>query len=181
MHYDLIIRPFDRDYSFIEDICKNSESLYKIAKCEILPMKMLPESLLLSPKSLLAKLLMKKRKMVYLSDLLGELKRHFTYNSKKIVLIILPHYILGFGDGLAGLTPESNFSIVSTYSIDERYLSKACVGISLHEIGHIFGLKHCRNEGCLMKAPCKPKNFYNGVYKFCEKHENELVHMKTRK
>jgi len=106
MHYNLIIQPFDCDYGFIEDICKNSELLYKIRKCEILPRKMLPEYLLLSPKSFLAKFFMRKRKMVYLDDLLGELKKHFTYDSKKIILVILPHYVLGFGDGLVGLTPS---------------------------------------------------------------------------
>jgi len=181
MHHNLIVQPFDCDYDFIEDICENSELLYKIRKCEILPRKMLPEYLLLSPKSLLAKFLMRKRKMVYLDDLLGELKKHFVYDSKKIILVILPHYVLGFGDGLAGLTPEPNLSIVSTYGINERYSSKACVGIGLHEIGHNLGLKHCRSEGCLMKAPCKPKNFYNGVYRLCKEHENELIRIEKRK
>ena len=181
MHYNLIIQPFGCDYDFIEDICKNSESLYKILKCEISPKKMLPEYLLLSPKGLLAKFFMRKRKMVYLGDLVEEVKRHFPGDSKKIILVILPHYVLGFGDGLTGLTPKPNLSIVSTYGIDEHLLSKACVGISLHEIGHNLGLKHCRSEGCLMKSPCKPKNFSNGIYKFCEKHENELIHMKRRK
>ena len=181
MHHNLIVQPFDCDYDFIEDICENSELLYKIRKCEILPRKMLPEYLLLSPKSLLAKFLMRKRKMVYLDDLLGELKKHFVYDSTKIILVILPHYVLGFGDGLAGLTPEPNLSIVSTYGINERYSSKACVGIGLHEIGHNLGLKHCRSEGCLMKAPCKPKNFYNGVYRLCKEHENELIRIEKRK
>lgn len=182
MHYNLIIQPFDCDYGFIEDICKNSELLYKIRKCEArAPRKMLPEYLLLSPKSFLAKFFMRKRKMVYLDDLLGELKKNFTYDSKKIILVILPHYVLGFGDGLAGLTPEPNLSIVSTYGINERYLSKACEGIGLHEIGHNLGLKHCRSEGCLMKAPCKPKNFYNGVYRLCKEHEHELMRMEARK
>ena len=119
--------------------------------------------------------------MVYLDDLQGELKKHFTYDSKKIILAILPHYVLGFGDDLAGLTLEPNLSIVSTYGVDERYLSKACVGISLHEIGHNLGLRHCRREGCLMKTPCKPKNFYNGVYSLCKEHENKLMQIKTRK
>ena len=181
MQYHLVIQPFSRDYDFIEDICRNSKSLYKIKRVEILPRKMLPEYLLLSPKSLLAKLLMRKRKMIYLDDLLGELKKHFTYDSKEIILAILPHYVLGFGDDLAGLTLEPNLSIVSTHGIDERYLSEACVGISLHEIGHNLGLRHCKSEGCLMKAPCKPKNFYNGVYRLCKEHENKLMRMETRK
>ncbi len=181
MRFHLIIQPFYHDYDFIEDICKNSKSLYKIMKVETLPKIMLPKHLLLSPKSPLAKFFMRKRKMIYLDDLLGELKKHFTYDSKKTILAILPHYILGFGDDLAGLTPEPNLSIVSTYGINERHLTKACVGISLHEIGHSLGLRHCKIKGCLMKAPCKPKNFYNGVYQLCKEHENKLIHMETQK
>ncbi len=171
MQYHLIIQPFDCDYDFLEDICRNSKLLFKIKKVEILPRKTFPEYLLLSPKSLLAKFFMRKRKMIYLNDLLGELKKHFTYDSKKMILAILPHFILGFGSDIAGLTLEPNLSIVSTYGINERYLSNACVGISLHEIGHNLGLRHCRSEGCLMKAPCKPKNFYDGVYRLCKEHK----------
>jgi hypothetical protein len=175
MQYHLIIQPFDCDYDFLEDICRNSKSLYKIKMVEILSRKMLPEYLLLSPKSLLAKFFMRKRRMIYLNDLLEELKKHFPCDSKKMILAILPHFILGFGGDLAGLTLEPNLSIVSTYGINERYLSKACVGISLHEIGHNLGLRHCRSEGCLMKAPCKPKNFYKGVYRLCKEHEKMLA------
>ncbi|HDN05370.1 MAG TPA: hypothetical protein ENF90_00060 [Candidatus Bathyarchaeota archaeon] len=118
---------------------------------------------------------MKRKRMIYLDDLLNELKKHFTYNSKEIILVILPHYILGFGEDLMGLTPERNLSIVSTYGMKKQHLPEACVGISLHEIGHNLGLEHCGNQGCLMKAPCKPKNFYNGVYRLCEEHRKQLI------
>lgn len=37
---------------------------------------------------------MREGKMVYLDDLLGELKKHFTYNVKEMILAILSHYIL---------------------------------------------------------------------------------------
>ena len=74
-----------------------------------------------------------------------------------------------------GLTPERNLSIVSTYGMKKQHLPEACVGISLHEIGHNLGLEHCGNQGCLMKAPCKPKNFYNGVYRLCEEHRKQLI------
>jgi len=174
MQYHLIIQLFDCDYDFVADIMVYSESLYKTKTAEILPRRNLPEYLLLSPKSLLAKFFMKERKMVYLDDLQRHLKKHFAYDSKRVILVILPHFILGFGDELAGLTLKLNLSIVSTYGIHKRHFSKVCVGISLHEIGHSLGLGHCKSEGCLMKAPCKPKNFYNGVYKFCKDHENRV-------
>lgn len=181
MQHHLIIQPLDRNYDFLEDIHRYSQSLYKIERTEICPTKILPEYLLLSPKSLLEKLIMGKRKKIYFEDLLGEVKKHFSYDSKKILLAILPHYVLGFGDDLTGLSLEPNLSIVSTYGLNERYLSQACVGISLHEIGHNLGLTHCRNKGCLMKVPCRPKNFHNGVYRFCKQHENELMCIEAKK
>ena len=174
MKYHLNIQPFDFDYDFLEDIRWNSKSLYKIKTVSVLPRKILPPYLLLSPKSLLAKFFMRKRKMIYLDDLLKELEKYLTNDPEIMFLAILPHYVLGFGESLVGLTPKLNLSIVSTYGIKRRYLSEASVGISLHEIGHNLGLKHCRNKGCLMKTPCKPKNFYDRVYRLCKEHEKKI-------
>jgi predicted Zn-dependent protease len=172
--YRLIIQPFDSSYDFLEDIIANAKSIYKIRVAEIVEERRLPEKILLKPKSMLAKFFMKDRRMVYLNDLMGELKRLFCTSPKTILLAILPHYILGLGEGFVGLTPEQNISIVSTYNIDKKHLFRACVGISLHEIGHNIGLRHCNVKGCLMKAPCKPENFYKGVYMLCEKHQLEV-------
>ncbi|MEM3785172.1 MAG: hypothetical protein QW667_05450 [Candidatus Bathyarchaeia archaeon] len=174
MKSHLILQPFDHDYDFLEEISVNSTLLFKIRKVEILPRKNFPETLLLSPRSLLAKFLMKKKKMVYLDDLMKELRGQFSYNLEKMVLAIIPHFILGFGENFIGLTLEHGISIVSTYGLGGKYFSKACVGISLHEIGHNLGLKHCGNKDCLMKAPCKPKNFHKGTYQLCKDHERIL-------
>lgn len=170
----LIIQPFDFSYGFLEDISANAKAIYKIETVEIAASRTLPERILLKPRSLLAKLFMKGRRMVYLNDLLDELKRLFYVHPGTILLAILPHYVLGLGESLVGLTPEQNISVVSTYSINKKYLFKACVGISLHEIGHNLGLKHCKVTCCLMKAPCKPENFYEGVYMLCRKHQIEV-------
>ncbi|MEM3577314.1 MAG: hypothetical protein QXX51_02520 [Candidatus Bathyarchaeia archaeon] len=172
--YRLIIQPFDFCYGFLKDISVNAKSIYKIEVVEIAANRALPERILLKPRSLLAKFFMKGRKMVYLNDLVDELKRLFCIHPRTILLAILPHYVLGLGENLVGLSPEPSISIVSTYSINKKHLFKACVGISLHEIGHNLGLKHCKVKGCLMKAPCKPENFYEGVYMLCRKHQLEV-------
>lgn len=174
MKYNLIIQPFDVSYGFLEDVSVNSKAIYKIRTVKIAQEKTLPEHIFLKPKSLLAKFFMKERKMVYLNDLLNELKKHFHIHPETILLVILPHYVLGLGESLVGLTAESNISIVSTYSINKKHLSKAGAGISLHEIGHGLGLKHCKVKSCLMKAPCKPKNFYDGVYTLCKEHQLQI-------
>jgi hypothetical protein len=172
--YRLVIQPFDFSYGFLDDIGARSKSLYKIGIVEVAAKKTLPESILLKPKSLLAKFFMKGRKVICLNDLLDELKEHFHAHPGTIFLAILPHYVLGLGEGMLGLTPERNISIVSTYNIDKKHLSEVGVGISLHEIGHGFGLKHCKVKGCLMKTPCKPKSFYDGVYTLCKEHQLKI-------
>lgn len=171
MEYNLIIQPFDCDYRFLEDISVKSKSLYKIKFVEVATRKTLPEHVFLKPKSLLAKFFMKERKMVYLNDLMEELKQHFRARPRTIFLAILPHYVLGLGESFLGLTSERSISIVSTYGINKKHFSEVGVGISLHEIGHSFGLDHCRVKECLMKTPCKPKNFYEGTYMFCREHQ----------
>lgn len=172
--YKLIIQPFDFNYSFIENIAAIAKAIYKISIVEIAAKRTLSERILLKPKSLLAKFFMKGGKIVYLNDLLDELKRVFCIHPRTVLLAILPHYVLGLGESFVGLTLEPGISIVSTYSFNEKHLFKACVGISLHEIGHNLGLKHCKVKGCLMKAPCKPQNFYKGIYMLCKKHQIEV-------
>jgi predicted Zn-dependent protease len=174
MKYNLAIQPFDASYGFLENISAESKNLYKVANIEIAPMKVLPDNILLKPKSLLAKFFMKERKMIYLEDLLDELKTHFSVNPGTIFLAILPHYVLGLGESFLGLTSEHKISIVSTYNISKKHLPEVGVGISLHEIGHGFGLKHCEVKGCLMKNPCKPQNFYDGTYTLCNEHQIEI-------
>lgn len=181
MNYHLIVQPLDCDYSFLEDIGRKSVGLYefRIGSFEVLQRRTLPDRLVMRPRSFLAKLLMRGRRMIYLDELTEELKNHWIYNPRKLMLFVLPHFVIGFGHDLAGLSLESNMSIISTYGISERNLPQACVGLGLHEIGHNLGLRHCKTKNCLMRAPCKPKNFYEKIPWLCSEHRNEFSNICT--
>lgn len=172
--YNLLILPFDYEYDFLDELSHICRNIYRFVNVEVLNKGELPEHILLGPGSLFAKLIMRNRRMVYLDDLLVHLKKCYVAGDYTKILAILPHYVLGFGEGLLGYTPYKNLSIVSTYAIKGRYFSRACIGVCLHEIGHSFGLSHCKNKGCLMRVPCRPSNFYDGVYKLCIMHEKLL-------
>jgi len=176
MNYHLIVQPLDCNYNFLEDIGRNSIGIYesRIRSFEVLQRKTLPDHLVLRPKSFLAKLLMRGRRMIYLDELTEELKNYWMYDPRRLTLVFLPHFVIGFGHDLTGLSLEFNVSIVSTYGISERYLPQACMGIGLHEIGHNLGLRHCKTKNCLMRTPCKPKNFYKRIYWLCNEHKNEF-------
>lgn len=177
MSYHLSVQPLDCQYGFLEEIGRVSREVFapKIRDFKVLPTKFLPERFLLKPRSFLAKFIMKGKSMVYLDDLYELLKANWGYDSEKIGLFILPHLIIGVGYGMAGFYFGSNLSVVSTYGMKEKYLRQSCVGVSLHEIGHNIGLRHCRVDNCLMKTPCKPKNFYAGIYTLCKEHENQVL------
>ncbi|MEM2522880.1 MAG: hypothetical protein QXW82_07005 [Candidatus Bathyarchaeia archaeon] len=176
MRYCLLVQPLDCQYDFLEEIGRKSEELYapKIRGFKVLPVKFLPEHLLLKPRSLLAKLIMKGRSMIYIDGLYEFLKANWGYDSEKIRLFVLPHLIIGLGPNLAGFYFGSNMSVVSTYGMKEKHLPQSCIGVSLHEIGHNIGLRHCKTNSCTMKTPCKPKNFYAGIYRLCKEHKSQV-------
>jgi archaemetzincin len=48
---------------------------------------------------------------------------------------------------------NGNRAIVSIYrlrSMDSRVTEERLIKEAVHEIGHVLGLKHCRNRGCVM-------------------------------
>jgi hypothetical protein len=79
MNYHLIVQPLDCDCSFLEEIGRKSIGVYesRIKSFEVLQRKTLPDRLVIKPKSFLAKLLMKGRRMIYLDELTEEMKNYW--------------------------------------------------------------------------------------------------------
>ncbi|MEM1660779.1 MAG: matrixin family metalloprotease [Candidatus Bathyarchaeia archaeon] len=175
--YRLLIQPLDYQYDFLEEIGRKSMEIYypRIRGFKVLSMKFLPEHVLIKPQSLLAKFIMGDKSMIHLSDLYKLIEADWKHNLEEISLFILPHSIIGLGYDVTGFYLGCNLSIVSTYSFKEKHLRQSCIGVSLHEIGHTLGLKHCKINNCLMKTPCKPKNFHKGIYRLCEEHKNQVL------
>ncbi len=176
MNYHLVIQPLDRQYDFLDEIGKNSLLIFKpkIGSFEVLPIRALPKRLLLTPASFFGRLIMKRMRMIHLDDLSEELKTYWTYDPKQIRLAILPHFIIEFGFDMTALYLKANLSVISTYGIKKEHLPQGCTGISLHEIGHNVGLRHCKTKGCVMRRPSKPENFHEGIYKLCNRHRENF-------
>lgn len=176
MNCHLVIQPLDYQYDFLDEIGKNSLLVFepKIGSFEVSPVRTLPKHLLLAPASFFGRLIMRRRKMIHLDDLRQELKTYWTYDPKQIILAILPHFIIEFGFDMTALYLKANLSVISTYGMKEKYLPQGCIGISLHEIGHNVGLRHCKTKGCIMRRPSKPKNFREGIYKLCNRHREKF-------
>lgn len=196
MTYHLLIQPFDSEFDFLEDIGKQAKTVYKpkVASFEVLPKVKLPDSAITlwdyTSKFFLENLVSKlegsapKRimkhhdageKMVYVNDIFEEMKRYWNYNSKEIFLGVLPYFIYGLTDTPNGEADvDLNMAVVSNFGL-KIHPHEVSVGIGVHELGHNVGLEHCKNVNCLMKYPGNFEDFYDGVYKLCEKHKRKIV------
>lgn len=78
-----------------------------------------------------------------------------------------------------GFCPGS-CSVISTYRLEKKSSSPALLerriaNVSLHELGHNFGLKHCKDSTCLMKsAKGLIANVSDPHPKLCSKCSREL-------
>lgn len=82
---------------------------------------------------------------------------------------------------IRGLTSSipGEFGIISTYklkkeSTDNLHFQNLLVKTMRHEVGHLLGLHHCRNDSCLMKSAYDPVIFQNIDYYLCDKCVNIL-------
>ena len=107
------------------------------------------------------------------------------FNSTCILMLMEPRWItLGitsediYADGMNFVFGEAELNgsraIVSIYRLKGLKLFERLVKESIHEIGHVLGLKHCKNRYCVM-------SFSNSVYEvdlktseFCETCKNKL-------
>ena len=196
MAYHLIIQPFDSDFNFLEDMGNQAKVVYKpkIKTFEVLPKVKLPEHVLTFKEDYFSKCLIEDvilkldgsakeeikkhyeagEKMVYVEDIFNEMTNHWAFNSNEIFIGILSYFVFGLMDMPNGQAErDANMAIASTFGI-KNHLSEVSIGIALHEIGHDLGLDHCKNKDCLMRKPSTFEDFYEGVYKLCEKHAKQI-------
>lgn len=107
------------------------------------------------------------------------------FNSTCILMLMRPRWItLGiidrdiYADGMNFVFGEAELNgsraIVSLYRLKGPKLFERLVKEATHEIGHVLGLKHCKNRYCVM-------SFSNSIYEvdlktseFCETCRNKL-------
>jgi predicted Zn-dependent protease len=189
----LLIQSFDGDFDFLEDIGNQSKVIYKprISSFKILPRAELPKTAITQKGDFISDFFIERialkvpnpdiekvkrhyesrKKMVYVEDIFEEMTRHWNYNSNEIFLGVIPYFIYGLMDTPNGQAERNvSMSIVSNFGLG-KYRHEVAVGVGLHEIGHDLNLDHCKNVGCLMKAPGNHKDFYSGDYRLCEEHQ----------
>ena len=70
--------------------------------------------------------------------------------------------------GVMGLGKcPGNACVVSTYRLDSKNMQSQLFKVSIHELGHTFGLPHCKNRECFMRD-AEGKNPTNVEKGFCE-------------
>lgn len=118
------------------------------------------------------------------SWLLKKLRKSFTKNENKVLGIInydlfIPIFTFVFGEAeLSG-----KVAVISTYRFQNKLYglpekknveSERLLKESIHELGHTFGLRHCRNTGCVMY----PSSYVEEIdYKpdyFCESCKSKI-------
>ncbi|MCX8172651.1 MAG: archaemetzincin family Zn-dependent metalloprotease [Archaeoglobaceae archaeon] len=141
----ILLQPLgDVDRELIEWLAKELENVFKL-KVSILPAIPLPPNCYNS------------RGQFNSTQIL------FTLKASEITLAITSEDL--FAKGLNFVFGEAELggsrAVVSYYRLkfcaDRELLKKRLLKEAIHELGHVFGLRHCKNTGCVM-------NFSNSVF-----------------
>jgi len=64
---------------------------------------------------------------------------------------------------------------------DDNLLAERLAKVFIHELGHMFGLIHCQNPGCVMNSSTYVEHIDQKDQEFCSKCREDLVHNKLSK
>lgn len=118
------------------------------------------------------------------NKLLKALELHYASNDYKTlglfnVDLFIPILTYIFGQAFL----NGNTGIASIYRLEnERYgikpdkqlfVSRFCKEV-IHELGHTFGLIHCRNQSCVMRSSTYVEDIDQKSHHFCQKCREEL-------
>ncbi len=80
-----------------------------------------------------------------------------------------------FGLALPPLNAAAVFFERLKFMADEHLFLKRLLKESMHELGHVFGLRHCSTPGCVMRFSNSVIEVDEKSWRFCRKCFNELV------
>lgn len=123
-----------------------------------------------------------ERNQFHSTVIISRLKNHHTPNSHKI-LGVTEHDLF---------VPEVNFvfgqadmngpgAVISLHRLRQQFYGKESndkiffertIKESIHELGHAWGVKHCKNKKCIMYFSSTIKDTDKKLAKFCKKCEN---------
>lgn len=106
-----------------------------------------------------------------------EVSRHRSGINQPVLLVIGQDLFRGGSLFLFGLArPSTGVSVVSTARLSNEYYNRypdtgdfvdRIAKEGSHEIGHLYGLEHCRDPGCIMFNPCTLEDMDRKKKQFC--------------
>ncbi len=102
--------------------------------------------------------------------ILNEAEKNF--DDKVLIITDKDIYTAGLNYIFGLAKTKSKAAIVSTFRLtpqnnDKELLKERLLKESLHEFGHVLGLQHCKEKGCIMNASNNIRDIDNKPIDFC--------------
>ena len=164
--------------AYINEIKKQIELSYSM-KVVVNPSAPVPSSAFVnikSPRYRAEKLLnfLDSVKADTITKLVGVVEKDISFTKRNSAGLVKQPYNTYFDFGIFGLGRlPGNVCVLSTYrlkSTNRMQLNSRLRKISVHELGHTFGLKHCPTKKCVMNdANESIKTIDNAGFEICDK------------
>lgn len=109
-----------------------------------------------------------------------------SYSTDKVTLLITSEDI--YAQGMNFVFGEAEIlgkrAVVSYYRLqsqDEEIFRQRILKEAVHELGHVFGLKHCKTVGCVMNFSCDVTEVDKKTPNFCHRCLKRLKLLKSLK